>query len=255
VPGRTVSRAASLAGQALAADRNDCVHLAKGEQPVCTDLASCGYDLTKRRFALILGNTAYSSIAALKTPADDARQLAGILARDHRYEVRCVLNAGRAETKVQLALAAAAVKELARNAGDNPDKARFILYFAGHGFEQGEDTSGYIVPVDAAVDSEDSLRAGSIKVEDLVRDLAAASVAVQPFVIIDACRVPISFNMVVAEASHPAVRIAGAPRRMASAPARRGYAPVFAVARNQEARDDQNRFMRYFAPDTVEPKV
>lgn len=102
------------------------------------------------RRALLIGIDAYRpGITALRTAAADARAVAGLLASQHGYSVRCLLD-GEATADAILA-------ELADAARALPEEGGFLLYFAGHGVALGDGRDGpqgYLLAADAHAGDE-----------------------------------------------------------------------------------------------------
>ncbi|RWL42507.1 MAG: hypothetical protein EOR60_24875 [Mesorhizobium sp.] len=126
-----------------------------------------------RRVALVIGNSQYREIPALKNPDKDAEDvtktfwLAG-------FEVF----AARDLTRLQF-------EERFRNylaAADGADLA--VVYYSGHGFQIGGEN--FLIPVDASLKDAADMEVQAIKVDDILRQLRSRS-KVQ-MIILDACR-------------------------------------------------------------------
>ncbi|MDC3124144.1 caspase family protein [Gammaproteobacteria bacterium] len=89
--------------------------------------------------ALIIGNDKYEHLEDLTTPVKDARRLGSVLNRRFGYEVQLLENATRAET---LRALNSYRRKLSKE--DN-----LLVYYAGHGIEDGATRIGYWQPVDA----------------------------------------------------------------------------------------------------------
>ena len=138
--------------------------------------ASFGQTTTKeRRVALVVGNAAYPSGAALATPVKDAEVVAAAL-RKQGYEITVVTNASRRD----FAAALARFEEALRGADSG------LFYFAGHGLQvRGEN---YLVPVDVELSSLSS-GPGEVDLLQMRRIQRALQATPKPsLIIIDACR-------------------------------------------------------------------
>ena len=94
------------------------------------------------KYALIIGNSAYKRVPALRNPANDAKALAAALRNVGFAEVRELIDA-------DLGRLAKALKEF----GDLAAKADWaVIYFAGHGVEVGG--TNYLIPIDAALEQQ-----------------------------------------------------------------------------------------------------
>lgn len=126
---------------------------------------------TEKRLALIVGNGRYTG-APLKNPANDARDMSVALRRlgfevIERVDVtqkefnRAITQFGERLTSDTVAL----------------------FFFAGHGIQvKGKN---YLIPIDAEISQENSIRAEAVDVDAILDQLAVSSVNI---VILDACR-------------------------------------------------------------------
>jgi hypothetical protein len=126
------------------------------------------------RQALIIGNTRYPS-APLKNPANDARALAAELQK-LGFKVGLQIDAGRA--RMAEAIAAFGV-ELAKTKGVG------LFYYAGHGAQLA--WRNYLVPVDAAIEKIEDMRAKTIELNSLLEGMTRAKNAMN-IIMLDACR-------------------------------------------------------------------
>ena len=127
--------------------------------------------LAERRVALVIGNGAYPS-AALKNPPNDARDMAVAL-RKLGFEVIEKINAPQKEMNRAIA-----------QFGDKLNANTVALFFyAGHGMQvKGKN---YLLPIDAQISSESSVRAETVDVDAVLDQFSASPLNV---VILDACR-------------------------------------------------------------------
>lgn len=121
--------------------------------------------------ALVIGNSAYPS-GALANPKNDATAVAAAL-KKMGFDVELKLNASK--TDIDSMLSRFSVKA---------DKAVVaMVFYAGHGIQVGG--INYIVPIDAAPQSERDLKRQMIKMDDVIEDMGNSKVKLFFF---DACR-------------------------------------------------------------------
>lgn len=123
--------------------------------------------------ALVIGNSAYTSVEPLPNPDNDANAVADAL-RAHGFDVILATDLTRAEMFNTL--------RSFRDAADRADIA--MVYYAGHGME----ISGrnYLVPVDARITDERDARLEMIELQDVMSQLSGAKR--MKTVVLDACR-------------------------------------------------------------------
>ncbi|MFZ5677153.1 MAG: caspase family protein [Pseudomonadota bacterium] len=127
-----------------------------------------------RRIALIIGNSTYSAVPALKNPSMDARAIADTLTSIGFEKVTLKFDLDRQATWAALA-------EFANEAA-RADWA--VVYYAGHGIEL--DGQNYVIPVDAKLDSDRSVLFETVPLDHMVE--ATAGARKFRLVILDACR-------------------------------------------------------------------
>jgi uncharacterized caspase-like protein len=127
----------------------------------------------EQRIALVIGNAAYKE-APLRNPINDARAVAETLRRLN-FEVTTFENVSQRD------MARAIIRFGERLAEGGVG----LFYFSGHGMQvRGRN---YLIPVDAEITSENSIRAETVDV-DLVLDQMGAAANRLNLVILDACR-------------------------------------------------------------------
>jgi len=126
------------------------------------------------RIALVVGNGAYQNADALKNPVNDARAMAGVL-RDAGFEV--ILSENATRRALTASLREFSAKLTPGGVG--------LFYYAGHGMQVRG--ANYLLPVDAALSSEDELRYETIDVNDVLNRFDEARTRLS-LVILDACR-------------------------------------------------------------------
>lgn len=127
-----------------------------------------------RRIALIIGNSSYAAVPALKNPAMDARAIADTLTGLGFEKVTLKLDLDRQATWAALA-------EFAEEAA-RADWA--VVYYAGHGIEL--DGQNYVIPVDAKLDSDRRVLFETVPLDHIVE--ATGGARKFRLVILDACR-------------------------------------------------------------------
>ena len=128
-----------------------------------------------RRVALVIGNSAYTTISPLQNPANDARDMTAALQNLNFDRVIPVYDASlqAMETAIDQFY-----DELKRGSVG-------VFYYAGHGVQSNGEN--YLIPVDAKIDIEADLRYKALPVGFILNRLADAGNDVS-IVILDACR-------------------------------------------------------------------
>ena len=128
----------------------------------------------QKRVALVIGNSAYTSVSRLPNAKNDAEAMAAAF-RAARFEV--------VELKLDLG-----IRELRRAVGDFADVARdadiAVVYYAGHGIEI--DGTNYLIPVDARLVRDFDVEDEALALDRVVRAIDPARKL--RLVILDACR-------------------------------------------------------------------
>ena len=130
--------------------------------------------LVAPRRALVIGNSSYA-IGVLKNPANDARAIAEELKRQG-FEVALGLDLKRDE---MLQAIGTYGESIART------KPVALFYFAGHGLQLA--WRNYLVPVDAAVERPEDIKARCVDVNAVIEGIAKAANPMN-MIILDACR-------------------------------------------------------------------
>ena len=126
---------------------------------------------SEKRIALVIGNSAYPG-APLKNPVNDAKDMAAAL-RKLGFEV--IDKTDATQKDMNLAIAQFGDKLRADTVA--------LFFFAGHGMQvKGKN---YIVPIDAQITSESTVRAMTVDVDTVMDQLAVSTMNI---VILDACR-------------------------------------------------------------------
>ena len=139
-----------------------------------TVLPAALHGQAERRIALIIGNGAYENVGPLRNPVNDARAMAQSLSR-LGFEV--LLRENRNEDQVKQD-----IREWGRMLDAN---SVALFYYSGHGIQvKGEN---YVVPVDAAIASEEEVEYSAVNVGLVTAQMERARSRVN-IVFLDACR-------------------------------------------------------------------
>ncbi len=124
-----------------------------------------------KRVALVIGNADYKN-APLANPVHDAKDMAAAL-RSVGFDVIEKVDASQKEMN----------RAIARFGEKLTRDSVAIFYYAGHGLQvRGKN---YLIPVDAEITGENSIRAETVDVDAVLDQLGASDLSV---VILDACR-------------------------------------------------------------------
>ncbi|WP_027143747.1 caspase family protein [Mesorhizobium sp. WSM3626] len=126
-----------------------------------------------RRVALVIGNSEYREIPALKNPDKDAEDVSSTF-RLAGFDVFVAKDLTKIEFEKQF-----------RNylaAADGADLA--IVYYSGHGFQIGGEN--FLIPVDASLKNAADIEVQAVKLDDVLQQLRTKS-KIQ-VIILDACR-------------------------------------------------------------------
>jgi hypothetical protein len=129
-----------------------------------------------RRVALLIGNADYAQASPLANPRQDVELVSKSLVAAG-FEAQLLINSDYREMRSE-------ITKFARDVRSNRIEA-IVLYYAGHGVQlNGEN---YLLPVDAAIEHEDEVRASAIGLTEVL-ELLTSSQAGFKIVILDACR-------------------------------------------------------------------
>jgi uncharacterized caspase-like protein len=148
--------------------------ISRSAEPVASPSQEAPRAPAERRVALVIGNSAYTTIRPLANPVNDAAVLAGVLSRIG-FEVVEEHDLG--------------IVQMRRALRDFEDKAAgaawALLYYSGHGLELGG--KNWLIPVDALLRRASDLPDEAVPAERVLDRLSSASKL--RVVIFDACRV------------------------------------------------------------------
>ncbi|MBR1170082.1 caspase family protein [Bradyrhizobium sp. DASA03005] len=133
-----------------------------------------GPALAEKRVALVMGNSAYTNVARLANPANDAALVGGMFRK-----------AGFDIVDIKLDLNVVDMRKALREFGSKVRDADVaVVYYAGHGIEL--DGTNYLIPTDAALETDTDVLDEAFPLD---RVLFAVEPAKQlRLVILDACR-------------------------------------------------------------------
>jgi len=129
-----------------------------------------------QKFALVIGNGAYTSISRLSNPVNDADDMAAVL-QDLGFSVEKILNGSLDEME-------SAVTSFKNRLSLSRNSYGFFFY-AGHGVQSNGEN--YLIPVDASIQSEGNLRVRTVSVQAMLDDLNDAGNELN-IIVLDACR-------------------------------------------------------------------
>lgn len=125
-----------------------------------------------RYHALIIGNQEYTKLPKLKTPENDARELASVLQNKYGFDTTLLLNA----TRYQIL---SALNDLRATLTEHDN---LLIFYAGHGELDNVNLRGHWLPIDAEPDSSANW-ISNVAVTDVLNAMAAKHV----LVIADSC--------------------------------------------------------------------
>ncbi len=128
--------------------------------------------LAKRRVALVIGNSDYSTLPSLPNALQDAKLIAHSL-RKLNFEVNLLLNSSRVGLE-------AALHRFAQ-VSDGSDLA--LIFYAGHGLQI--DGQNYLIPIDANFDNMSALDFENTSLSRAIRSMERAKIRL---IFLDACR-------------------------------------------------------------------
>jgi len=141
------------------------------------------YVSAPQKFALVIGNSNYSGISRLNNPANDANDMEDAL-RALGFNVEKVIDGSRQQMEN-------AVIQLKQNLSRQNNTYGFFFY-AGHGVQSNGEN--YLIPVNADISSENSLRDRAVSLNWILAEFKDARNAFN-FIVLDSCRDnPFSWN-------------------------------------------------------------
>jgi hypothetical protein len=131
----------------------------------------------EQRIALVIGNSSYTDIAALKNPVSDARLMRTTL-RGLGFEVIYRENATKADLEK-------AVSQFGQRLSQVGKQSVALFYYAGHGIQSGGEN--FLLPIGAPIVREADLRVHAVRAEDVLAQMESSQSGAK-IVILDACR-------------------------------------------------------------------
>ena len=205
-------------------------------------LGTIGEARAERRIALVVGNAHYGNPSlALSNPKNDAEDVAAAL-RSVGFEVLQAIDANKRDMDLAMA-------KFARQATDS-DAALF--FYAGHALQyQGRN---YLIPTDAEVEDEISLRYQLMPIDDVRAALDRANGV--KVMILDACRNNPIVESIRRRASGDTRNVGSATRGLARIDKTQGMVIAYSTAADEVAADGKGRnspFTRAFLKRLREP--
>jgi len=140
-------------------------------------LIFCSFTVfAQQKYALVIGNGAYTDLTRLTNPINDANDMTSVLS-ELGFTVEKIIN-GNLE---QMESAVIRLKD--RLSVDNNTYGFF--FYAGHGVQSGGEN--FLIPVDANIPGENYLRNRAVSVQTVLDDLNDANNSLN-VVVLDACR-------------------------------------------------------------------
>ena len=130
----------------------------------------------QQKFALVIGNSRYTGISILNNPVNDANDMETAL-RALGFAVTKVLDGSRAQMET-------AVVNFRQRLSASANAYGFFFY-AGHGIQSNGEN--YLIPVDANIPSENSLRDRAVSLQWVLAELNDARNELN-IVVLDSCR-------------------------------------------------------------------
>jgi hypothetical protein len=180
-----------------------------------------------KRVALVIGNSKYGAPARLSNPVNDARDMAESL-KALGFETILHVDADKQHFLQALA-------EFERAA---IDAEIGLFFYAGHGIQMNG--SNYLVPIDAQLQDEISVRFEFVAVDEVQRALERSAGAGVKILVLDACRNN-PFTAQLARSLKASNRDIGVLRGLAPPQKTRGTVVAYATQANDVAADGVDR--------------
>ena len=139
-------------------------------------LFTAAFSFGQQKYALVIGNGAYTHVTKLNNPVNDANDVAAAL-QGLGFTVDKLLNASQEQME------SAAIR--LKNRLSASKNSYGLLFYAGHGVQSGGEN--YLIPVDANIQSESFLRSRAVSVQAMLDELNEAGNELN-VVVLDACR-------------------------------------------------------------------
>ena len=129
-----------------------------------------------QKFALVIGNGAYTNVSALHNPVNDANDMAAVL-RELGFAVDVLADADLHEMDDAVTLLKSRLSASRNSYG--------FFFYAGHGVQSNGEN--YLLPVNSDIPSENYLRDRTLSVQVILNELNDAGNELN-IVVLDACR-------------------------------------------------------------------
>jgi hypothetical protein len=133
----------------------------------------------EKRYALVIGNSTYKRVSALRNPVNDATDMATVL-EAMNFEVQRITDATYMEIR------SAFLKFHEKLVNSPPNEAVGLVYYSGHGLQN--DGENYLVPIDASIDYEDDIARQCFPIQKIILGNMERSNSRMNILILDACR-------------------------------------------------------------------
>ena len=140
-------------------------------------LAAAPVAHAEKRFALVIGQSAYRSVVALPNPSNDARKMSELLGTAG-FDVTAASDLTQNQMRE-------AVGDFAAKVAANGPDAVALLFYAGHGLQI--DGENYLVPVDVDPKRETDIPLQAVRLNDVMNTLGALPTRLR-IVLLDSCR-------------------------------------------------------------------
>jgi tetratricopeptide (TPR) repeat protein len=171
--------AGATTAEAKSAQPPTTPHPVKAE-PITTAPTLANLYADEKRFALVIGNSAYSKeIGVLKNPVNDATDFAAVL-KQMNFDVTLITDATFGKIRSEV------MKFRQKLTSSERDKTVGLFYYAGHGLQY--DNENYIVPVDAEIADEYDIARFCWPIQKQVLGFMENTSSRMNIVILDACR-------------------------------------------------------------------
>jgi uncharacterized caspase-like protein len=135
--------------------------------------------IAEKRYALVIGNSAYTGAGVLPNPINDATDMAHLLQK-LGFDVALVTDGTYGGMRE-------AAQKFFHNLSEGPSgHTTGLFYYAGHGIQYQNEN--YLVPVDAQVKYEDDVARTCFPVQRIILDNMGRTNSTLNIVILDACR-------------------------------------------------------------------
>jgi hypothetical protein len=146
---------------------------------IYADTAKTKQYKSEKRFALVIGNSAYKHVPVLKNPVHDADDLTAVL-EQLDFDVTRITDATYMEIR------SAFLKFHEKLTSTPKDQAIGLFYYSGHGLQS--DGENYLVPVDANIEYGDDVVRQCFPVQKIILQNMERSNTRMNILILDACR-------------------------------------------------------------------